>query len=126
MITVDLYQIIGFGAGGASALIGVIWAVLKTLFLQMEKRLDERFAHLEGARHAEQAAWLQRHDTMQANLRQLEQDVAAFKLEVSTAYSRREDAIRDTMALQSKIENMSQRLSDRIDNLASSLRAAHP
>lgn len=122
MVQVDLYQLIGWAGAGAASLVGVIWAVLKALFAQMERRLDERFSHLEGARMAEQVAWGQRFDTLSASTRQIEQDLSAFKLEAANRYAMRDDTVRDIVALQSRIETMSDRLMGRIDALGVSLR----
>lgn len=100
MSTIELpvWQLITAGVG----LVGAMMALLKLLLAAIERRLDQRFAHMDG-RFEELAKDSDR-------LRQVELGVEKLRGEMSLHYVRREDWVRNQSVIESKIDGLAVKL----------------
>lgn len=100
MSTVELpvWQLISIGVG----LVGAMMALLKLLLAAIERRLDQRFAHMDG-RFEELAKDSDR-------LRQVELGLEKLRGEMPLHYVRREDWVRNQAVIESKIDGLALKL----------------
>lgn len=92
---------------------GVITGLVKLLLWQFEKRLGERFAAQDAARHAASKHWessfekvLSRQDKDAETLRQLENAFLRFQAELPLEYVRREDWVRGQSVIEAKLDGL--------------------
>ncbi|ODB37718.1 hypothetical protein A9L43_22375 [Pseudomonas mosselii] len=100
MSTIELpvWQLITAGVG----LIGALMALLKLLVAAIERRLDQRFAHMDGRFEA-----LAKDSD---RLRQVELGVEKLRVEMSLNYVRREDWVRNQATIESKLDGLALKL----------------
>ncbi|MEZ1841307.1 hypothetical protein QVM62_26015 [Pseudomonas putida] len=94
MSTIELpvWQLITAGVG----LLGAMMALLKLLLAAIERRLDQRFAHMDG-RFEELAKDSDR-------LRQVELGLEKVRGEMALNYVRREDWVRNQTIIEAKLD----------------------
>ncbi|WP_323114317.1 hypothetical protein [Pseudomonas guariconensis] len=97
-IELPLWQLITAGAG----LIGAFLGLLKLLVSAIERRLDQRFAHMDGRFEA-----LAKDSD---RLRQVELGVEKLRVEMSLNYVRREDWVRNQATIESKLDGLALKL----------------
>ena len=102
MSTIELpvWQLITAGVG----LLGAMMALLKLLLAAIERRLDQRFAHMDG-RFEELAKDSDR-------LRQVELGVEKLRGEMFLHYVRREDWVRNQAVIELKIDGLAVKLEE--------------
>jgi predicted transcriptional regulator len=95
------------------ALIGGFWALVKIIVSQFNKNLDVRFKAQEEVRTGAQSEWTRRFDELSkgqrdqvANQRQLEQRFNKHLETLPLEYWRREDAIRQEVAIVSRLDGL--------------------
>jgi len=77
----------------AIALSGGLWALIKLLFAQWEKALDQRFSALTEVMEKDQQV-----------THQLEREFLRFQSEIPRTYVRRDDYMREAQALQEALQ----------------------
>ena len=82
-VSVDVWQLIGFGLALLSGFATIIVAAGKTIASQFERRINERFDVIERAREAEAAG-----------ISHLEREFMHWKAELPVQYVRRENVLR--------------------------------
>ncbi|KPA91381.1 hypothetical protein PF66_02264 [Pseudomonas asplenii] len=100
MSTVELpvWQLISIGVG----LVGALMALLKLLVAAIERRLDQRFALMDG-RFEELAKDSDR-------LRQVELGLEKLRGEMPLHYVRREDFVRNQTIIEAKLDSLALKL----------------
>ena len=100
MSTVELpvWQLITAGVG----LLGAMMALLKLLLAAIERRLDQRFAHMDG-RFEELAKESDR-------LRQVELGLEKVRGEMALNYVRHEDFVRNQTVIEAKLDTLALKL----------------
>lgn len=106
-VSVDVWQLIGFGLALLSGFATIIVAAGKTIASQFERRINEHFDVIERAREAEAAG-----------ISHLEREFMHWKAELPVQYVRREDYVRGQSIVEAKLDG----LAGKIDNAV--LRAA--
>ena len=71
---------------------------------QAEQRLDERFSSMEQARQQAQQHWLDQFAGLNHNARQVELRFAQLLADLPLQYQRREDAIRQEVAVIARLD----------------------
>lgn len=90
-------------AGAAALLTGGI-ALLRWLLQQAERRLDERFTTMEDSRRAAQQQWIDQFSSLNQHARQSELRFAQLLADLPLQYQRREDAIRQEVAVIARLD----------------------
>jgi hypothetical protein len=100
MSTVELpiWQLFSIGVG----LLGAMLGLLKLLLAAIERRLDQRFAHMDGRFEA-----LTKDSD---RLREVELGLEKLRGEMSLHYVRREDWVRNQSVIESKIDGLAIKL----------------
>lgn len=76
----------------------------------IDEKLDARFQAQEEIRSSAATHWESRFDGFAAQLKRLEQEQIATKMEMLRDYQRKEDAIRQDTVLQAKLDALNARL----------------
>lgn len=95
MIQFDHWQLFGIVA----FLLAGLGGMGKVLLGQIEKRLDARFAGMEQSREAAAAQWRASFATLDQMARGNEQRITQLLIDLPLQYQRREDAIRQEVAI---------------------------
>jgi hypothetical protein len=96
------------------ALIGGFWALVKIIVSQFNKNLDIRFLAQEEVRNGAQSEWTRRFDELvegtetrqDVSQRQLEERFNSHLTKLPLEYWRREDAIRQEVAVVSRLDGL--------------------
>ena len=94
-LTFDHWQLFGIVA----FLLAGLGGMGKLLLAQIEKRLDTRFAGMEQSREAAAAQWRTSFATLDQMARGNEQRITQLRIDLPLQYQRREDAIRQEVAI---------------------------
>lgn len=94
-LTFDHWQLFGIVA----FLLAGLGGMGKLLLAQIEKRLDTRFAGMEQSREAAAAQWRTSFATLDQMARGNEQRITQLLIDLPLQYQRREDAIRQEVAI---------------------------
>jgi hypothetical protein len=113
VIQVSLYEV----AVLAFSLIAAMGAVGKwisnVILIQFEKRLADHFTSQEQSRAEATRHWDARFQRIEDEHRRSESELQRFKLKVAEEYWRREDAVREAVTLDAKMDA----LAGKIDNV---------
>ena len=89
-------------------LIGTVTATFiaqwRLLMAQSERRLDERFKTMEESRRGAQAQWLEQFGNLHQDARKTELRFAQLLADLPLQYQRREDAIRQEVAIITRLD----------------------
>lgn len=99
----DLWQVLSI----VGFLLGGLFAMARALLFQIEKRLDLRFAGMEQSREAAAAQWRANFATLDAMARGNEQRITQLLIDLPLQYQRREDAIRQEVAIIHRLDALS-------------------
>ena len=101
-LTIDFWQLMGFGGALLSGFATIIVAAGKIIAGQFERRINERFQQLQTSRKAE------------ANgISMLERQFLQFQAELPLHYVRHEDYVRGQSIVEAKLDG----LATKIDNV---------
>jgi hypothetical protein len=100
------------------AVVGAIWALIKVLGVQAEKRLDERFATLGKALTDITAI----QDRNAASVLELEREFRRHQAEAARDFVRRDDFVRHIGVIEVRIDSFALRMERALDNLAATAR----
>jgi hypothetical protein len=92
-IVIGLWSLLAFLIGLLVTFLGAAWAFGNALMAQFEKRLDERFV-----------AHNTKLDQLERQSRELERDVMLMRAELPNEYVRREDWIRFSGTIDTKLD----------------------
>lgn len=95
ILTFDHWQLFGIIA----FLLAGLGGMGKMLLAQIEKRLDARFAAMEVSREASAAQWRSSFAALDQMARGNEQRITQLLIDLPLQYQRREDAIRQEVAI---------------------------
>jgi hypothetical protein len=118
MIQVDIVGLAGSVFGLVAFFIMVVAAMGRLLLSQFERRLDERFAVQETARHEGGVRWQHRFERHEDEQRELERDFLEFRADMPLNYVRREDQIRRDTVIDAKLDAINARLELVLDRRA--------
>ncbi len=93
--TFELWQVLGV----VGFLLAGLGGMGRLLLSQIEKRLDLRFAGMEQSREAAAAQWRNSFATLDQMARGNEQRITQLLIDLPLQYQRREDAIRQEVAI---------------------------
>lgn len=96
------------------ALIPLLFGLGKMLLVQLEKRLDTRFAAQESHRETASAQWRENFASLTALVRANEQRLTQLLVDLPLQYQRREDSIRQEVAIIHRLDA----LAIKVDHLA--------
>ena len=102
-LTFDHWQLFGIVA----FLLAGLGGMGKLLLAQIEKRLDTRFAGMEQSREAAAAQWRTSFATLDQMARGNEQRITQLLIDLPLQYQRREDAIRQEVAIIHRLDALS-------------------
>ena len=108
----DIGSILAVG----SALVAVVWGLLKIMFSQFEKRQDERFTGLQTSittQKTELDGHLGRQDLIMGDIRRVESELARCQVDAANKYQTKSDAGNQFSQLIQEIRG----LGNRIDSL---------
>ena len=95
--------------GVCASLIGGAWALITLAGKQFSKRLDERFAMQEKARHEGRSLAEERMVRMETRQTELERDVRNILVELPREYVARTDYVRRETIIEGKIDQLALR-----------------
>lgn len=112
-VNLELWQLITLLLG----FFGAVWAFGNTLFREVDKRLDARFAAMEASRRESQQQWGERFDNLQRasndereGMRRVEHDLLRLRAELPEKYVLREDWLRTQSIVELKIDKLAMRI----------------
>ena len=100
-LTIDFWQLVGFGGALLSGFATIIVAAGKIIAGQFERRINERFQELQKSREAEAQG-----------ISSLERQFLRFQAEMPLHYVQREDYVRGQSIVEAKLDG----LATKIDN----------
>lgn len=106
-VSVDVWQLVGFGLALLSGFATIIVAAGKTIASQFERRINERFDVIERAREAEAAG-----------ISHLEREFMRFQAELPVQYVRREDYVRGQSIVEAKLDGLAGKLDNAVLRVA--------
>lgn len=92
------------------ALIGGLFALSRWFMAQSEKRLDLRFAAMEEARRLSQQQWMDQFEALGDAQERNEQRTVRMLSELPLQYQRREDAIRQEVAIIARLDALGEKV----------------
>jgi hypothetical protein len=95
MMQFDHWQLFGV----AAFLLAGLGGMGKLLLAQIEKRLDTRFVAMEASREAATVQWRTSFSALEQMARANEQRITQLLIDLPIQYQRREDAIRQEVAI---------------------------
>ncbi len=122
-LQLDFWMLVGMLGTLLSACIGMIVFFGKTLIIQFENRLDERFAMMDKAREAGQRHIDDRFTRLEQDSRNREREVLKLKADLPVEYLRREDAIREQVVINAKLDAVAAKM-DTLQLLKADVRKA--
>lgn len=99
----------------AGALLALLGALVRLVMAQSERRLDERFEAMEATRRASQVEWREQFEHIEIAGRENEKRTLHLLSELPLQYQRREDAIRQEVAIIARLDALSGKLSHALE-----------
>lgn len=93
-----------------AVLVGGVWALIRVVVSQFEKRLDERFAGQEVLRLEGRKQWEERIARLEEKHTELERTFLKFLAELPREYQRREDHIRFELVINAKLDALAAKI----------------
>ncbi len=110
MLQIEFWQLLSMLVSLAS----VVFAAGKMLLVQMDRRLDERFASLESTREVASRHWEDKFAALLVQIHRetegwqtLERDFLRFQADLPIQYVRREDYVRNQLVIEAKLDAVS-------------------
>lgn len=92
------------------ALIGGLFGLSRWFMAQSEQRLDSRFAAMEEARRLSQQQWMDQFEALGDAQERNEQRTVRMLSELPLQYQRREDAIRQEVAIIARLDALGEKV----------------
>jgi hypothetical protein len=92
------------------ALIGGLFGLSRWFMTQSEQRLDSRFAAMEEARRLSQQQWMDQFEALGDAQERNEQRTVRMLSELPLQYQRREDAIRQEVAIIARLDALGEKV----------------
>lgn len=98
-LTLSPWEWLSLAGGIGLALVTLLLGAGRLLVGQFERRLDLRFAALEATRQQSAEQWRASFSALEATAREHEQRITQVLIDLPLQYQRREDAIRQEVAV---------------------------
>lgn len=105
-IQVEFWELITFAFTLLGVTLGAFLGLIRVIVAQFNKNLDARFSAQEKARTTAQSSWQRNFDELVRALRELERRFTDHLMELPLKYQRREDAIRQEVAIITRLDGL--------------------
>lgn len=112
-VAIDWWHLLG----AIASLIGAFYALVKVIVAQFNKNLDIRFKAQDQVRSVAQGEWTRRFDALEEGQHTLEDRFNSHLQSLPLDYQRREDAIRQEVAIIARLDGLARLTNQRCDQL---------
>lgn len=123
LANLELWELLLSALGAIATLLGGYWALVRIIVAQFKKNLDERFRAQEEMRALGQAEWNRRFEAIEAGHRAMDQRFNLHLQELPLKYQRREDAIRQEVAIIARLDALAGLVERQFQNTDSKIEA---
>lgn len=109
-LTLTVAEWLGLLSAALGVLIGGLLGLSRWLLGQAEKQLDLRFAAMEAARQQAQQQWMDQFETLGEAQERNERRTVQMLSELPLQYQRREDAIRQEVAIIARLDALGEKV----------------
>lgn len=109
-LTLSPWEWLSLVGGGGLALITLLFGAGRLLLGQFERRLDTRFAALETVRQQAAEQWRANFSALDQTARDSERRLTQLLIDLPLQYQRREDAIRQEVAIIHRLDALAVRV----------------